>query len=86
MPPVIVYSSAFCPYCHRAKRLLHEKGVSYQEIDVVMDPCRRQEMTQKAGGRRTVPQIFVGQTHVGGCDDLMDAERSGRLDQLLATA
>lgn len=84
MADVTIYTTMLCPYCHRAKALLGQKGVSFKEIDVGMDPDLRQEMTAKAGGRYTVPQIFIGATHVGGCDDLFDLERRGKLDPLLA--
>lgn len=84
MAKVVIYTTMMCPYCARAKNLLGEKGVAYEEIDVSYDPSLREEMTSRAGGRRTVPQIFVGQTHVGGCDDLFALERAGRLDPLLA--
>ncbi len=84
MQPVDIYTSPFCGYCHAAKRLLSQKGVTFSEIDVARAPERRQEMMSRANGRHTVPQIFVGQTHVGGCDDLYALERSGRLDPLLA--
>jgi glutaredoxin 3 len=83
MPEVVVYSSMFCPYCHRAKKLLSEKGVAFTEIEVTMDSKRRQEMMQRAGGRRSVPQIFIGETHVGGSDELIALERAGKLDLLL---
>lgn len=84
MQPVTIYSSPFCGFCHAAKRLLNEKGVAYDEIDVIQAPERRQEMMERAHGRHTVPQIFIGATHVGGCDDLYDLERAGKLDPLLA--
>ena len=84
MKPVTVYSSAICPYCVRAKSLLKKKGASFEEIDVTMDPNAREEMRAKSGGARTVPQIFIGDTHVGGCDDLFALEREGKLDPLLA--
>ena len=84
MPDVIVYSSPFCPYCYMAKKLLAQKGVSFEEIDVVAEPSRREEMRQRASGRNTVPQIFIGDTHVGGNDDLQALDRAGRLDPLLA--
>jgi glutaredoxin 3 len=83
MPEVIIYTSAWCPYCHRAKHLLDGKGVKYQEIAVDGQPAVRSEMTRKAG-RTSVPQIWIGETHVGGCDDLYALERSGRLDPLLS--
>ncbi|MDR6292407.1 MULTISPECIES: glutaredoxin 3 [Inquilinus] len=84
MPDVTVYSSPFCPYCYMAKKLLTQKGVNFEEIDVVAEPSRREEMRQRAGGRNTVPQIFIGATHVGGNDDLQALDRAGRLDPLLA--
>ena len=72
-----------CPYCHRAKRLLRAKGASFEEIDVGFHPARRAEMTERAGGRTSVPQIFIGEYHVGGCDDLHLLEQRGELDALL---
>lgn len=83
MKPVEIYTSPTCGYCHAAKRLLREKGVDFTEIDVVRHPDRRPEMVQRAGGRRTVPQIFIGGTHVGGCDDIYALNDAGRLDPLL---
>jgi glutaredoxin 3 len=83
---VTIYTTMMCPYCYRAKQLLQKKGVDYTEIDVSMDAAKRAEMTQKASGRRTVPQIFVGATHVGGCDDLYALDQAGKLDTLLASA
>ena len=83
MKSVEIYTTAWCPYCHAAKTLLNDKGVSYNEIDV-SDPDLRASMVQKANGRRTVPQIFIGDTHVGGYDDMADLERRGQLDPLLA--
>lgn len=85
MPPVTVYTRAACPYCTRALELLESKGVSVREIDATADPDKRQEMIQRSG-RFTFPQIFVGDTHVGGCDDLHALERRGGLDALLAGA
>ena len=84
MSPVEIYTSPLCGFCHAAKRLLTQKGVSFTEIDVLAHPNRKPEMIQRAGGRRTVPQIFIGETHVGGCDDLYALERAGKLDPLLA--
>ncbi len=84
MKPVEIYTSPLCGFCHAAKRLLNQKGVEFTEIDVMRNPDRKPEMIQRANGGRTVPQIFVGETHVGGCDDLYDLERSGKLDPLLA--
>jgi glutaredoxin 3 len=84
MQPVEIYTTPFCGYCHAAKRLLTQKGVSFTEVDVSGDPAARAAMTRRANGRRTVPQIFVGPTHVGGCDDLYALDRAGKLDPLLA--
>lgn len=84
MKTVEIYTSPLCGFCHAAKRLLTQKGVTFVEIDVLQAPERRQEMMQRANGRHTVPQIFVGQTHVGGCDDLYALDRAGKLDPLLA--
>ena len=83
MKPVTVYTSQICPYCVRAKSLLKKKGADFEEIDVSMDPAARQDMLAKSGGARTVPQIFIGDTHVGGCDELYALEREGKLDNLL---
>ncbi|MBC3385031.1 glutaredoxin 3 [Pseudomonas sp. SWRI179] len=82
MPHVVVYSSDYCPYCSRAKQLLAHKGVAFEEIKVDGKPQLRAEMTQKAR-RTSVPQIWIGDTHVGGCDDLFALERAGKLDALL---
>ena len=84
MQNVHIYTSPFCGFCHAAKRLLTQKGISFSETDVTLSPDARQEMMSRAGGRHTVPQIFVGDIHVGGCDDLFALERAGKLDQLLA--
>jgi glutaredoxin 3 len=81
---VVVYSTLLCPFCHRAKALLRQKGVTFTEIDVGMDAAKRAEMTKLAHGSHTVPQIFIGDTHVGGCDDLHALEHEGKLDSLLA--
>ena len=83
-PKVVIYSTGWCPYCSRAKQLLESKGVSFEEIDVDARPEARAEMMTRSG-RRSVPQIFIGATHVGGCDDLHELEASGRLDTLLKT-
>lgn len=83
MASITIYTKAFCPYCTRAKRLLDGKGVAYDEIDISMGGPKRQEMLAKSNGRTTVPQIFIGDTHVGGSDDLAALERDGRLDALL---
>lgn len=83
---VVVYTTLLCPFCHRAKALLRKKGVTFTEVDVGMDAEKRAEMTKRAHGRHTVPQIFIGETHVGGCDDLHDLEDQGKLDLLLDEA
>ncbi|MFU8880764.1 MAG: glutaredoxin 3 [Rhodobacterales bacterium] len=83
MRPVEIYTSPLCGYCHAAKRLLTQKGISFSEIDVLRNPDRKPEMIQRANGGRTVPQIFVGDAHVGGCDDLFALDRAGKLDALL---
>lgn len=84
MADVVIYTKSWCGYCTRAKALLARKGTPFTEIEVSNDPALRDEMVTRAGGRRTVPQIFIGETHVGGCDDLYELEREGRLDPLLA--
>lgn len=84
MKHVEIYTSPLCGYCHAAKRLLTDKGVSFAEINVMVNPAKRQEMMTRANGRHTVPQIFIGQDHVGGYDDLAALERAGKLDALLA--
>ena len=83
MQPVELYTSPTCGFCHAAKRLLTGKGVSFSEIDLATSPDRRAEMLERASGRHTVPQIFVGDVHVGGYDDLAALERAGKLDALL---
>lgn len=83
MKNVIIYCSNWCPYCVRAKQLLDSKGVAYEEISVDGKPDVRAAMAQKAG-RRSVPQIWIGEQHVGGCDDLFALERAGKLDTMLA--
>ncbi|MBY5987141.1 glutaredoxin 3 [Roseovarius atlanticus] len=83
MRPVEIYTSQLCGFCHAAKRLLSQKGVDFTEIDVGREPEKRAEMTQRANGGRTVPQIFVGDVHVGGCDELYAMDRAGKLDALL---
>ncbi|MFD2172930.1 glutaredoxin 3 [Rhodobacter lacus] len=84
MKRVEIYTTRSCPYCIAAKELLTAKGVAYEETDVGADPALRQKMTERANGGYTVPQIFIGGTHVGGCDDLHALEAAGRLDALLA--
>jgi glutaredoxin 3 len=82
-PPITLYVTGWCPYCQRAKALLNSKQLAFNEIDVDEDPKLRQEMTARSG-RRTVPQIFIGERHVGGCDDLVALEARGELDQLVS--
>lgn len=86
MAKIEIYSSMWCPYCARAKRLLQSKGVDFVEYDLDEDPGQRTEMVQRSGGRRTVPQIFIDDRHVGGCDDLHALDRAGRLDPMLQGA
>lgn len=83
MPKIEVYATATCPYCHRARALLDKKGLSYELIDVGRAPERRAEMTRRAAGRRTVPQIFIDGTGIGGSDDLHALEQAGKLDAML---
>ena len=83
MPPVEIYTTRWCPYCHSAKALLKRKGVEFTEIDLSKHHDRRGEMIERANGRMTVPQIFIGPVHVGGSDDLHALERAGKLDPLL---
>jgi glutaredoxin 3 len=83
---IVIYTTSTCPYCVAAKALLREKGVAFEEIDVGRQPELRAEMRKKAAGRHTVPQIFIGGTHVGGCDDLHDLDACGGLDPLLREA
>jgi glutaredoxin 3 len=84
MKTVRLYTTPFCPYCARAKSLLKKKGAEFVEIDIFMDDGAREEMQANSGGARTVPQIFIGDTHVGGCDELYALEKAGKLDPLLA--
>jgi len=84
MKSVEIYSSPLCGFCHAAKRLLKSKGIEFSEVNVLTSPGRKPEMIQRAGGRTSVPQIFIGDTHVGGCDDLFELERAGKLDTMLA--
>jgi glutaredoxin 3 len=84
MARVEIYSKFFCPYCSRAKRLLSEKGVEFQEYEITADGEKRAEMLQRSNGRTTVPQIFIDDRHIGGSDDLAALDRQGQLDPLLA--
>ncbi len=83
MARVEIYTKAFCPYCARAKKLLQEKGAGFEEYEISADAAKREEMIQRAGGRTTVPQVFIDGSHVGGSDDLAALERDGKLDSLL---
>jgi glutaredoxin 3 len=83
MQPVTIYTKSWCPYCHSAKDLLRQKGVAFDEIDVSEGGEKQAAMAQRANGRSSVPQIFIGATHVGGCDDLYSLDRAGKLDPLL---
>jgi glutaredoxin 3 len=83
MAKVEIYTSPFCGYCFRAKRLLDSKGVAFEEYDVMMDQGKKREMVDRAGGRSTVPQIFLDGRHIGGSDELHDLDRAGKLDPLL---
>jgi glutaredoxin 3 len=85
MPQVTIYTKPYCPYCIRAVSLLERKGVAFTEIEAAFDPERRQEM-MKRSGRSTFPQIFVGEQHIGGCDDMLALDRDGKLDPLLQKA
>jgi glutaredoxin 3 len=82
MAQVTIYTKPYCPYCIRAVELLERKGVDFDEIEAAFDPDKRHEMMRRSG-RMTFPQIFIGDHHIGGCDDMMALEREGRLDQLL---
>lgn len=84
MKAVEIYTSPLCGYCHAAKRLLTQKGVTFTEIDVSRNPDQREIMVKRAKGGRTVPQIFIADQHVGGCDDLHGLDQAGKLDALLA--
>ena len=83
MPQIEIYTSPLCGFCHAAKRLLKKKGAAFSEINVMAQPKRKAEMMGRAGGSHTVPQIFIGETHVGGCDELYMLDRAGKLDALL---
>lgn len=86
MAKVEIYTTMLCGYCYRAKKLLEERGVSYREIDVMTDGKLREEMRARAGGRSTVPQIFIDDLHIGGCDDLYALDRAGKLMPLLTAS
>ena len=84
MQKVRIYTGSFCPYCHMAKELLRRKGAQFEEIDVSRCQDTRAAMRNQAGGRDSLPQIWIGDTHIGGCDDLLQLDRAGKLDPLLA--
>ena len=86
MAHVTIYTKPYCPYCIRALSLLEQKGVDFTEVAAAFDPEKKAEMVQRSGGRMTFPQIFVGDRHIGGCDDMLALERSGQLDPLLEAA
>jgi glutaredoxin 3 len=83
---VVIYTKSYCPYCVRAKYLLNKKGAAYEEIDVTNDPATQEAMSQRAEGRKTVPQIFINDKPIGGCDDLYALDAKGELDKLLGLA
>lgn len=85
VPPITIYSTMYCSYCERARALLTRKGIAFTEFKVDEDPARRDEMLRLSGGRRTVPQIFIGDRHIGGFDELYALERKGELDSLLGS-
>jgi glutaredoxin 3 len=86
VPSVTLYTKPFCPYCARAMARLREKGVEFTEIEAAFDPEKKKEMVQRSGGRMTFPQIFIGDRHIGGCDDMLDLDDRGELDRLLEAA
>ena len=86
MSQVTIYTKPYCPFCVRALGLLEDKGVAFTEIEAGFDPDLRREMIQRSGGQATFPQIFIGERHIGGCDEMMALERSGQLDPLLRDA
>jgi len=83
MPKIEIYTQPFCGYCYRAKSLLDDKGVAYEEIDVMMNPSRKREMIARADGRTSTPQIFIDDKGIGGCDEMIALDRTGELDRLL---
>ena len=84
MSQVTIFTKPYCPFCIQALDLLEKKGVAFTEVEAAFDPEKRQEMIRRSGGRATFPQIFVGEQHIGGCDEMMALERDGKLDPLLA--
>jgi len=85
-PDIVMYSSGWCPYCMRARALLERKGLPFREVKIDENPADREAMLARSGGLRTVPQIFIGDHHVGGCDELYALERAGKLDELTGRA
>jgi len=83
MAHVTIYTRPFCGYCARALKMLNDKGADFTEVEAGMDPDKRREMMDRSGGRSTFPQIFVGERHIGGCDDMLALDREGKLDALL---
>ena len=83
MPEVELYTTMFCPYCSRARALLSRKGIEFTDIDIIEQPNRRDEMIRRAGGRTSVPQIFINGEHIGGCDDMVALDNAGKLDAKL---
>ncbi len=83
MSKIVIYTTNICPYCVRAKNLLKSKNLPYEEINVTNDPVARENLIKKANGRRTVPQIFIDDKHIGGCDDLIELDNSGQLNELM---
>jgi glutaredoxin 3 len=83
LPAIVMYSKSWCPYCERARALLKHKGVTFQEIDIETQPGQREDMIRRSGGQYTVPQIFIGERHVGGSDELYELDAAGGLDPLL---
>jgi len=86
MADVVIYTRPFCGYCARAIALLEQKGAAFTEVEAGMDPDKRREMIERSAGRNTFPQIFIGGTHIGGCDEMLALERAGKLDSLLSAA
>ena len=84
MANIVIYTKDYCPYCTKAKQFLKNKGQIFEEIDITRDEALQAELVEKSGGRRTVPQIFIGGAHIGGCDDMIAMDKAGKLDALLA--
>lgn len=84
MKPIVIYTKDYCPFCLKAKQLLTAKGAAFKEIEITNNPALKEEMMSKAGGRHTVPQIFIGEEHIGGCDDLVALDKAGGLEAKIA--